>query len=56
MEEGRRYEGGEETRRRGGDTKEGKDGRWLILEQLMSSCVHHTHLLFSEVDVAEGEE
>ena len=50
-EEGRRYEGGEEIRRRG----RGRDGRRLISEQLMSSCVHHTHLLFSEVDVGQSE-
>ena len=29
--------------------------RRLISEQLMSSCVHHTHLLFSEVDVGQSE-
>ena len=35
--------------------KEEGDGRRLISEQLMSSCVHHTHLLFSEVDVGQSE-
>ena len=55
VKEGRRYGGGEEIRRRGGDTKEGRDARRLISEQLMSSCVHHTHLLFSEVDVGQSE-
>ena len=55
-EEGRRHEG------RGGEYEGGKyaankrrDARRLISEQLTSSCVHHTHLLFSEVDVGQSE-
>ena len=44
MKEGRRWR-----------REEGRDGRRLISEQLMSSCVHHTHLLFSEVDVGQSE-
>ena len=47
-EEGRRYGGGEEM-------EEGGRERRLRSEQLMSSCVHHTHLLFSEVDVGQSE-
>ena len=41
---------------RGGECDEGGEG-WekLISEQLTSSCVHHTYLLFSEVDVGQSE-
>ena len=38
--------------------EEGRREGWEkvnISEQLMSSCVHHTHLLFSEVDVGQSE-
>ena len=44
MKEGRRWR-----------REEGGMGERLISEQLMSSCVHHTHLLFSEVDVGQSE-